>query len=175
MEQEKQRQQELERQREAQRKQQRVDDINKRREAFLSEDYLGTDYGSKGVKPLKIDPDYEKKLDALNDAQAVASNDNIIDHMRDEVLERTDKILNEDPIARRKKEKEEAELLAEEEAKNAEPIRQSKTVMVSEELRDSFFKSEHSLRRNAWLRICFIVSFMTSARLALPAMICASR
>lgn len=139
-EQERQRQQELEKQREAQRRQQRIDEINQRRENFMREDYLGTDYDSKRVKPLKIDPDYQKKLDALSDAQAVSANDNILDHMRDEVLERTDKILNEDPIARRKQEKEEAELLAEEEAKNAEPIRQTKTVMISAELRDSFYK-----------------------------------
>lgn len=139
-EQERQRQQELERQREAQSRQQRVDEITQRREEFLREDYLGTNYSSKSVKPLKIDPDYQQKLDALSDAQAVAANSNIIKNMRDEVLERTDKILNEDPIARRKREREEAELMAEEEAKNAEPIVQTKTVMISEELRDSFYK-----------------------------------
>ena len=148
------RQAEEQRRLEEQRRQQRVNELRSRREAFLREDYVGTDYANPEVQPLKVDPAYQRKLDALDELQRLSGNENILEHQRQEALDEAYRILDDDPIARRRREREEAALLAEEDAKNAEPIRQTKSVMISQELRDSFLKryppSEELIARDSF-------------------------
>ena len=142
------RQQEAERQRQEQerqrreaeqrRRQQRTQELRDQRAAFLNEDYIGTDYAKDDVAPLKLEDDYQQKVDAMDEAERVAANDNILDHQRQEVLDQAEELLS--ARSRRKKEKEEAELLAEDDAKKEEPLVQTTAVLVSQDLKDSFLK-----------------------------------
>jgi|GEM_PF-2635848 len=131
------REEELKRQEEArQRKEQRVQDIKNQREAFLKEDYENTNYESQDVDALKIEPDYKERAEAIEEAEKVLSNENILDGEKEQFRRR----LNDDALNRRRQEKEEAELLAEDAAEKEQPLSQTKTVMISESLRESFYK-----------------------------------
>ena len=137
LEEEKRREEERQRQeQERQRKEQRVQDIKNQREAFLKEDYINTDYESKDVDALKIESDYKERVATLAEAEKVLSNDNILDGEKEQFRRK----LNDDALNRRRQAKEEAELMAEEAAKDEKPLSQTKAVMISESLRESFYK-----------------------------------
>ncbi len=131
-------QERLRREQEQQRRQQRVQEIRDQKEAFLKENYRETDYAKDDVAPLKIENDYQQKVDAMDEAERVAANDNILDHQRQEVIDHAEELLS--ARSRRKQEREEAELLAEDDAKKEKPLVQTTAVLVSQDLKDSFLK-----------------------------------
>lgn len=145
LERERQRQLELEREREEQRKKQRLEDLKKERDERLKEEKLDEkDYLKEEVRPTKIEPDYQQTLDRQREAaeqlRSVEENDNILDFEKQRARARANRILNDDPLARRRQQKEDAALLAEAEQKNEEPIEQHRTSMISQEMKDSFCK-----------------------------------
>ena len=128
-EEERRRQEEERRLQEEQRKQQRVQDIKNQREAFLKEDYNGTDYWDPKVAPLKMEADYKEKQDAIEKATEVLNNENILDGEK----EKYRRYINDQALNRRRQEKEEAALMAEDAAKHEEPIVQTKAQFISED------------------------------------------
>ena len=131
---------ELERQREEQRKQQRVDEIRRQNDALMNEDFENTDYTDPEIEPLKLEPDAQLKVDAVNRLEEAEANENILEGEKERVRKETEKILGVDYATRRKQEKEDRILMNEADAKLEKPLEQTKTVMISQELDESFHK-----------------------------------
>ena len=129
---------EQERERVEQERQQRIQQLKNERDALMNEDYTGTDYADKNVGNLKIEPDYKEKTDIINEAERIRDNDNILEHQKKEVLDRAEEVIQ--PLGRRRQQKADEALLAGEQAKHEQPISQTRAVMISNELKESFSK-----------------------------------